>query len=78
MNGVNLVNHGGGGRRPASSAASSRSAELMAAPLFRSLPQLLVEHTDGDPVSGMLAGTAGEIRARWTTRRPARPSCSAG
>jgi AraC-like DNA-binding protein len=37
------------------------SAEIVTAPVFRALPELLIERTDGDQVIGSLAHTASEI-----------------
>ena len=73
VNGVGLVSHGGGGEVTRLVCGFMESAELLAAPLFRSLPPLLVEHTDGDPVSGMLAGTAAEILRQVDNAAPGTP-----
>jgi AraC-like DNA-binding protein len=73
VNGVGVVSHGGGGEVTRLVCGFMESAELLAAPLFRSLPPLLVEHTDGDPVSGMLAGTAAEILRQVDNAAPGTP-----
>ena len=49
------------------------SAELLATPLFRTLPPLLVERTADDPLTGMLAGTVGEILRQLELARPGAP-----
>jgi len=49
------------------------SSEMLATPLFRTLPHLLVERTEGDPVTGMLARTVGEILHQLELARPGAP-----
>ena len=73
VNGVGVVRHGGGGEVTRLVCGFLESAELLAAPLFRSLPPMLVEHTDCDPVSGALAGTTGEILHHVDNAAPGTP-----
>jgi AraC-like DNA-binding protein len=61
VGGVGVVTHGGGGRATRLVCGFLESAELLGAPLFRSLPPVLVERTAGDPLSGTLTSTAAEI-----------------
>ncbi len=73
VSGVGLLDHGGGGEKTRLVCGFMESAELLAAPLFRSLPPLLIERTSGDPVSGMLAGTASEILNQVDNEAPGTP-----
>ena len=73
VSGVSLLNYGGGGDETRLVCGFLESAELMAAPLFRSLPPLLIEQTGDDPVSGMLAGTAAEILNHVENEAPGTP-----
>jgi len=61
VRGVGLIDHGGGGRTTRFVCGFLESAELMSAPLFRSLPPLLIERTGDDPVSDLLAVTVAAI-----------------
>jgi AraC-like DNA-binding protein len=73
VNGVSVVSHGGGGEVTRLVCGFLESAELLGAPLFRSLPALLVERTDGDALAGALAGTAAEILRLVETAAPGTP-----
>jgi AraC-like DNA-binding protein len=73
INGVGVVRHGGGGEVTRLVCGFLESAELMAAPLFRSLPTVLVERTDNDPVSGLLSRTAAEILRQVDDATPGTP-----
>jgi AraC-like DNA-binding protein len=73
ITGVGLIQHGGGGPVTRLVCGFMESAELIAAPLFRSLPPLLVERTDDSPVSGMLAGTVAEILRQVDNAAPGTP-----
>ncbi len=50
--------------RRASSAASSRSAEMMFAPMFRTLPEMLVDRADDEAVGSGIAHTIDDLLAR--------------
>jgi AraC-like DNA-binding protein len=73
VSGVALVRHGGGGEVTRLVCGFLESAELLPVPLFRSLPSLLVERMDDDPVSGMLAETAAEILRQVDNAAPGTP-----
>jgi AraC-like DNA-binding protein len=49
------------------------SGEMLAAPLFRSLPHVLIDHTNDDPLTGMLAKTAAEILRQLELGEPGAP-----
>ena len=62
IEGVWTVDHGGGGPETRLVCGFLESAETLVAPLFRSLPELVVEHAGGDgTVGGRLASTVREI-----------------
>jgi AraC-like DNA-binding protein len=71
--GVGIVAHGGGGATTRLVCGFMESAELMAAPLFRSLPPLIVERTSDDPMAGMLAGVCAEILRQVDNAAPGAP-----
>jgi len=73
INGVGTLSLGGGGAPTRIVCGFLESAELMAAPLFRSLPPLLVERTGNDPISASLAVTAGEILRQVEGAAPGAP-----
>jgi AraC-like DNA-binding protein len=73
ISGVGLVRHGGGGRVTRLVCGFLESAELMAAPLFRSLPPLIVERTADDPMAGMLTGVCAEILRQVDDASPGAP-----
>ena len=56
--------------RRASSAASSNSAEMMFAPMFRSLPEMLVDRADDEAVGSGIAKTIGELLAQVDSLTP--------
>lgn len=62
--GVDTVQLGGDGEETRIICGFVESAELLAAPLFRTLPQLLVESASDNSVSGFLSSTVSEIIAR--------------
>jgi AraC-like DNA-binding protein len=70
MPGVSTLCHGGGGDETRFICGFIESAELLAAPLFRSLPPLLILHTSGDTVPGLLTNTVKEIIQRMDTADP--------
>ena len=60
IEGVWTVDYGGGGQETRLVCGFLESAELFT-PVFRSLPEMLVEHVDAGTVGGQLASTVGEI-----------------
>jgi AraC-like DNA-binding protein len=71
--GVGVVAHGGGGQTTRLVCGFMESAELLAAPLFRTLPPLIVEHTANDPMAGMLAGVCAQILGQVEEASPGAP-----
>lgn len=71
--GVGVVAHGGGGDMTRLVCGFMESAELMAAPLFRSLPPQIIEHTANDPMAGMLAGVCAQILGQVDQASPGAP-----
>lgn len=59
--GVSVVDHGGGGERTRLVCGFLESAELLPSPLFRTLPEVIVEPTRG--VTGPVAATAQAVQA---------------
>lgn len=70
VKGCSVVRHGGDGPDTRIVCGFLESAELVTAPLFRTLPSVLVERTRDNPVAGMLASTAGEILRQLDEARP--------
>ncbi len=68
--GVDTVRYGGDGDETRFICGFVESAELLAAPLFRSLPDLILERTSEDAVSGLLTHTVNEIVERMDTADP--------
>lgn len=69
IEGVDTIRYGEGGEHTRIVCGFLESAEMLAAPLFRSLPHLLVERTD-DALTGMLASTVGEILRQLDAAQP--------
>ena len=63
VKGVWIVNHGGGGEATRMVCGFIESSEFLFAPVFRSLPSLLVDNTDQDKVSALITSTVREILA---------------
>jgi AraC-like DNA-binding protein len=61
IEGVWVVDHGGGGAETQMVCGFLESSELLFAPLFRTLPELLVERADEDKVGALIASTVREI-----------------
>jgi AraC-like DNA-binding protein len=61
IEGVWTVALGGGGPETRLVCGFLESAEVFAAPVFRSLPEILIEHAEDGAVSGMLAATMRDI-----------------
>lgn len=57
------VNYGGGGQQTRMVCGFIESAEFLFAPVFRSLPSLLVDRTGDDKVSALITSTVREILA---------------
>jgi AraC-like DNA-binding protein len=70
VKGVSVVRHGGDGPETRLVCGFIESTELIGAPLFDSLPTVLVERTGDDPVAGMLASTAREVLRQLDDARP--------
>jgi AraC-like DNA-binding protein len=73
INGVGSVTLGGGGEATRLVCGFLESAELLAAPLFRSLPPLLVERAESHSVSSLLTLTAAEILRQVENSAPGAP-----
>ncbi len=63
IEGMSRRRHGGGGEERASCAGYLKSSECLFAPVFRTLPPLLVDRTDDDKVGALIASTVREIVA---------------
>jgi AraC family transcriptional regulator, alkane utilization regulator len=63
IEGMWVVNHGGGGAETRMVCGFLESSEFLFAPLFRTLPELLIERTDEDKVGALIASTVREILA---------------
>jgi AraC-like DNA-binding protein len=61
MPGLWTMNHGGGGEPTQLVCGFIESAEFLFAPVFRSLPPLVVDRTDKDRVGALLTSTVREI-----------------
>lgn len=61
IEGVWTVNHGGGGPEVRMVCGFIESAEFLFAPVFRSLPALVIERTTEDKVGALIASTVREI-----------------
>jgi AraC-like DNA-binding protein len=68
--GVWNVNHGGGGNETHMVCGFVESSELLFAPLFRTLPELLIERTGDDKVGTLIASTVREIVAAVDAATP--------
>jgi len=61
INGMWMVDHGGGGEATRMVCGYIESSEFLFAPVFRSLPPLLVDRTGDDKVSALITATVKEI-----------------
>ncbi len=61
IEGVWTANHGGGGEEVRMVCGFLESSEFLFAPVFRTLPALIVERTTDDKVGALIASTVGEI-----------------
>jgi AraC-like DNA-binding protein len=64
------VEYGGGGEETRIVCGYIESSEFLFMPLFRSLPELLVEHTGDDRVGALIASTVREIMALVNAAAP--------
>jgi AraC-like DNA-binding protein len=70
VKGLWTINHGGGGRTTRMVCGFIESSEFLFAPVFRSLPPLLVDRTGDDKVSALLTSTVREILGLADTAAP--------
>ena len=70
IEGVWTANYGGGGNQVRMVCGFIESAEFLFAPVFRSLPSMLVERTTEDKVGALIATTVSEIAMRVETATP--------
>ena len=68
--GVWSFTHGGGGSETRIVCGFIESAEMMFAPMFRSLPEMLVDRADGDTVGSGIAKTIGDLVAEVDSLSP--------
>lgn len=68
--GLWTIDHGGGGETTRMVCGFIESAEFAFAPVFRSLPPLVIEHTGDDQMSALLTGTVGRILELSDTAAP--------
>jgi len=61
VDGIWTLNYGGGGTETQIVCGFLESSEFLFAPLFRSLPELLIEHTGDDKVGSLIASTVREV-----------------
>lgn len=61
VKGLWTVDHGGGGEITRMVCGFIESADFVFAPVFRSLPPLVIDHTGDDKVSAVITRTVGEI-----------------
>jgi hypothetical protein len=75
--GVWAFNHGGGGTETRMICGFIESAELMGSPMFRSLPDLVIERAGTRTVDSGIAATIADLIARWSRSTVVPRSCSA-
>jgi len=63
LDGVWTVDHGGGGDETRMICGFLESQEFLFAPLFRSLPEIVIEHAGDHPLGAMIASTVREVVA---------------
>lgn len=68
--GVWSFTHGGGGAETRFVCGFIESAEMMFAPMFRSLPEMLVDRADDEAVGSGIANTIGELVAKVDALSP--------
>ena len=70
IEGMLTMNYGGGGEETRIVCGYLESSECLFAPVFRTLPPLLVEQSDGDRLGALIASTVREILARVDAATP--------
>lgn len=70
VEGVWRITHGGGGAEMRMFCGFVESAEMMFSPLFRSLPELVVERADDTSAGPSLAGTIADLELRMDVTGP--------
>ena len=63
LKGMWNINHGGGGQETRVVCGFLESSEFMLTPVFRTLPPLLIDHTEDDQASALIASTVRQILA---------------
>ena len=67
---LDLFSHGGGGTETRFVCGFIESAEMMFAPMFRSLPEMLVDRADDEAVGSGIARTIDDLLARVDSLTP--------
>ncbi len=67
---VTTMRHGGGGEVTTIVCGYVQSGDLFLNPIFREMPPLLVERTEGEPVTSLLASTVRQLLAEVEALRP--------
>ena len=70
VEGIWTVNYGGGGAETQLVCGFIESSEFLFAPLFRSLPEVVIERTNNDKVGSMIASTVHEMLPLIETATP--------
>jgi AraC-like DNA-binding protein len=70
LKGMWSINHGGGGPETKMVCGFIESSEFLFAPVFRTLPPLLIDRPDDDKVSAVITSTVKEILALADTAAP--------
>jgi AraC-like DNA-binding protein len=70
VEGIWSIEHGGGGAETRIVCGYIESSEFLFTPLFRSLPELVIEHTGEDKVGALIASTVREILTLAGTASP--------
>jgi len=70
VDGLWSVNYGGGGAETKMVCGFVESSEFLFAPLFRTLPEMLVEHINDGAVGSLIASTVQEVLALAETATP--------
>jgi AraC-like DNA-binding protein len=70
VDGIGTIDYGGGGEATRMVCGFIESAEFLFAPVFRSLPPLVIDHTEEDKVSALITSTVREILALTDVAAP--------
>ena len=70
IEGMLTANHGGGGEETRLVCGYLESSEFLFAPVFRTLPEVLVEHTGEDKIAELIASTVRQIIALVDSATP--------